>query len=339
MTEPDMPRCAIVHGVVAHAPSPDEADTLRQADEIEAALSTLGYAVEVIPVGLDLTALLPLATSRPEAVVNLVEALDGKGCLVHLVPAVLESFNLYVTGCPSVGLFAASNKPFAKRLMRQAGIPTPDWSMRGDETGSEGTWIVKSVWEHASIGLDAGSVVPGNAVAATLTDRAARFGGEWFAEEYIDGREFNISLLGGPAGTDDPEVLPAAEMTFRDFPAGAPRIVDYAAKWDENSAAYQNTVRRFNLPASDRSLLARLAEISLSCWRCFGLGGYARVDFRIDALGRPWVLEVNANPCLAADAGYMVAAERAGLALPQVMSRLLALDPGVTRAAARVARV
>ena len=199
-------------------------------------------------------------------------------------------------------------------------------------------WIVKSVWEHASIGLDAGSVVPSDAVGATLVDRARRFGGEWFAEEYIDGREFNISLLGGPASAGDPEVLPIAEMTFRDFPVGVPRIVDYAAKWDENSAAYQNTVRRLDLPARDRSLLARLAEISLSCWHCFALSGYARVDFRVDALGRPWVLEVNANPCLAADAGYMAAAERAGLALPQVMSRLLALDPADTRATARVAR-
>lgn len=333
-----MPRCAIVHGVIAHEPSPDEADTLRQADEIGAALTALGYVVEVVPVGLDLSALSPLAESRPEVVVNLVEALDGKGSLVHLVPAVLESFGLQVTGCSSAALFSASNKPFAKKTMRQAGIPTPDWSSQADETGSDGMWIVKSVWEHASIGLDAGSVVPSDAVGATLVDRARRFGGEWFAEEYIDGREFNISLLGGPASAGDPEVLPIAEMTFRDFPVGVPRIVDYAAKWDENSAAYQNTVRRLDLPARDRSLLARLAEISLSCWHCFALSGYARVDFRVDALGRPWVLEVNANPCLAADAGYMAAAERAGLALPQVMSRLLALDPADTRATARVAR-
>jgi D-alanine-D-alanine ligase len=338
MTDTDMPRCAIVHGVVAHAPSPDEADTLRQADEIGAALAALGYAVEVVPVGLDLGVLAALARSRPEVVFNLVEALDGKGSLVHLVPAVLESHGLRVTGCSSAALFAASNKPFAKRLMRQAGIPTPDWSMGNDGPAGDGTWIVKSVWEHASIGLDAGSVVPGGAVAAILADRARRFGGEWFAEKYIDGREFNIALLGGPAGTGDPRVLPIAEMTFRDFPAGVPRIVDYAAKWDETSAAYRNTVRCFELPDSDLSLQARLAEISVACWRCFGLGGYARVDFRVDAQGRPWVLEVNANPCLAADAGYMAAAERAGLFLPQVISRLLDREPADIRPVVRVTK-
>lgn len=338
MTDTEMPRCAIVHGVVAHAPSPDEADTLRQAEEIGAALRSLGYTVDVVPVGLDLSVLAPLAESRPEVVFNLVEALDGKGSLVHLVPAVLESFGLRVTGCSSAALFAASNKPFAKNLMRQAGIPTPDWSMRGDKPAGDGTWIVKSVWEHASIGLDAGSVVPGGMVSATLADRARRFGGEWFAERYIEGREFNIALLGGPAGTGDPQVLPIAEMTFQNFPAGVPRIVDYAAKWDETSAAYRNTVRRFEFSDEDLPLRARLAEVSVACWRCFGLGGYARVDFRVDAQDRVWALEVNANPCLAGDAGYMAAAERAGLTLPQVVARLLDREPADSRPAARIAK-
>jgi len=318
------PRCTIVHGVTAAVPSPDDADTLAQADEISAILRIAGWAVDVLPLGLDLSPLSRLAGHRPDLVFNLVEALAGAGRLVHVVPAVLETYAVPMTGCSSTALFSASNKPYAKRLMRDAGIPTPQWCDLAHAPVEGGRWIVKSVWEHASIGLDAGSVVEAGAVAATLHDRAARFGGEWFAERFIEGREFNVSLLAGLPGTRDPQVLPVAEMTFVDYPPDVPRIVDYAAKWDASSPAYHNTVRRFDLPPRDRALAAMLADIACDCWHCFALAGYARVDFRVDAGGQPWVLEVNANPCLAADAGFIAAAAQAGLSQAEVVMRLLA---------------
>jgi D-alanine-D-alanine ligase len=317
----------IVHGATvgatAGATAPDEADTLRQVAEIGDVLTGLGARVEVLPLGLDLSPLVRLAQRRPAVVVNLVESLAGRGRLVHLVPAVLESLGLATTGCPARALATASDKPFAKQMMRAAGIATPDWLSSRDAPPRDGTWIVKSAWEHASIGLDAGSVVAAADVADGLAGRAARFGGDWFAERYIEGREFNVSLLAGPLGVARPEILPVAEMKFIDFPDGAPRIVDYAAKWDESSDAYRNTVRDFDLPNGDAALLAELVRLSRACWCCFGLAGYARVDFRVDAAGRPWVLEVNANPCLSSDAGFMAAADRAGLTQEQVVMRLL----------------
>lgn len=302
---------------------PEETDTLRQVAEIGDALTATGATVDVLPVDLDLSPLAELALKRPDAVFNLVEALSGKDRLIHLVPAVLESFGVPVTGCSAQALFATSNKPRSKQLMRQAGIPTPDWILPG-ESAHDGTWIVKSVWEHASVGLDSGSVVGAEKVATTLDERAAQFGGDWFAEHFVDGREFNVSLLGGPRHRHEPEVLPIAEMNFVGFPAGVPQIVDYAAKWDENSDAYRNTVRGFELPEDDEALLADIAGIARACWQCFGIEGYARVDFRIDESGRPWVLEVNCNPCLTSDAGFMAAASRGGLSQQQVVMRLLA---------------
>jgi D-alanine-D-alanine ligase len=177
------------------------------------------------------------------------------------------------------------------------------------------------VWEEASVGIDDASVVRDPAaLAGELARRARAYGGEWFAESYVEGREFNVSLLDGPGGA---EVLPPAEIDFVDFPEGKPRMVGYRAKWDDDSFEFHHTPRRFDFPASDTALLARLAEVARRSWQVFGLRGYARVDFRVDGAGTPWVLEINANPCLSPDSGFVAAAERAGLGCEALVGRIL----------------
>jgi D-alanine-D-alanine ligase len=162
-----------------------------------------------------------------------------------------------------------------------------------------------------------------------LRRRAAALGGEAFAEQYIEGREFNVAVLAGPGG---PQVLPPAEMRFLDFPPGKPHIVGYRAKWVEDSFEYRNTVRTFEARPGDHALHLQLIELATACWHRFGLRGYARVDFRVDAAGRPWVLEVNANPCLAPDAGFLAAATAGGLSLRDVLGRILADVSAMRRA-------
>src|SRR5690606_26198659 len=127
-----------------------------------------------------------------------------------------------------------------KRLLAAAGLPTaPWWEPAADGNGAPdfaGPYIVKSVWEHASIGIGEDSITGDpRKLAAIVKRRQRRFGGDWFVERFIEGREFNIAVLGGPNGA---EVLPPAEMTFVNFPAGKPRIIDYEAKWHEHSFAY-----------------------------------------------------------------------------------------------------
>jgi hypothetical protein len=188
--------------------------------------------------------------------------------------------------------------------MRAAGVPTPAWApIRPGaipEPDFPPPYIVKSVWEHASIGLTGTSVAPDRpALEQELRRRAGR---ELFVEAYVEGREFNLALL-EEAGRQ-PQVLPPAEIQFQSFPEGKPRIVDYAAKWESGSMEFAQTPRRFDFPDGDRELLERLRELALRCWRLFRLRGYARVDFRVDLEGRPWVLEVNTNPCLSPDAGF-----------------------------------
>ena len=133
---------------------------------------------------------------------------------------------------------------------------------------------------------------------------SARLGRACYAEQYIDGREFNLSVLASPQG---PQVLPPAEIDFSGFPPGKPRLVGYRAKWEEGSFEFQHTPRRFDFPAEDGPLLDRLRDLALGSWRVFGLRGYGRVDFRVDEAGHPWVLETNTNPCLSPDAGFYAA--------------------------------
>jgi D-alanine-D-alanine ligase len=116
-------------------------------------------------------------------------------------------------------------------------------------------------------------------------------------------------------------VLPVAEIRFEGFPTAKPTIVGYAAKWHPQSFEYRNTVRRFGI---EPELAARLIGIARDCWQLFGLAGYARVDFRVDAAGTPWVLEVNANPCLSPDAGFAAALAQAGIAYVDAIAWLVA---------------
>lgn len=326
---------AVVHGAVPPDAPSDDQDTLVQVAEVAGALQRLGWRVEPVPVTLNLDAFARrMEDLKPALAFNLIEALEGMGQFIHLAPTVLERMGLPYTGCDSTAIMLTSNKILAKRAMAAAGIATPAWMDDREGGGAvdpTGRFIVKSVWEDASIGLDAGSVVKGvSAARRRIAEMTARHGGPWFAEAYIDGREFNVAILDSGQG---PEVLPVCEIAFVDFPPDHPRILDYASKWDRQSFAYANTPHVMDLGPADAALVERLRAMALACWRLFGLAGYARVDFRVDPQGRPWVLEVNANPCLSPDAGYPAMLERAGIGFDQAIERIVA--PCLAPAAAR----
>jgi D-alanine-D-alanine ligase len=328
----------VMHGAIDPTAPPDEQDVLVEVASIADALTTLGYQPVTLPLTLDLDgARTVIERLKPAFVFNLVEAIGGQGRLIHLATALLDSMAVPYTGCRTEAMFLTSHKPLAKRMMAQAGIETPAWidpdRLGGARAPFAGPYIVKSVWEHASIGLDQESIVSDPRRLGEIARKRRRtMGGEWFAEAFIDGREFNVSVIAGPRG---PEVLPPAETRFIDFPPDKARIVDYSAKWDEQSFEYKNTVRSFELAPDDGPLVARIADRAKACWRLFGLSGYARVDFRVDAARTPFVLEINANPCISPDGGLVAAAERAGLNQVDLVARIIA-DAGVGRMERRV---
>ena len=330
---------AIVHDTVTDADTPDARDVIAQADAVALALEMQGHTSCRISCNLNLQAVeAELRRRRVDLVFNLVESIGGQGRLIHLFPFCLDAMALPYTGARAEAMLLTSGKVLAKGWMAAADIPTPAWigpwpgnnnRVHGSDT-VEDAWIIKSVWEHASIGLDGQSIVKTSdpaTVFALLPSRAPLLGGACFAERFIAGREFNLSVLGSPRG---PEVLPPAEIVFEGYTDQMPHIVDYRAKWDEAAYEYHHTPRQFDFDSPDQGLLERLKTLARRCWNHFGLNGYARVDFRVDPAGHPWVLEINANPCLSPDAGFAAALDRAGIAYADAVGRIVAdgLSPG-----------
>ena len=309
----------IIHGATAERP--DEIDTLMAAKSVSGALKRLGFKTDIIRLGLDLRPLSRLAAKEPYAVFNLVEALTADVRMASVVPAVLERMGLAFTGASFDALAATVSKLRVKQLLKEAGIATPAWSQRGEGLDSDAPVLIKSVDEHASVGIDALSVVPGRAASGEIHRRETAYGGRFFAESFVNGREFNISILEGAQG---PTVLPIPEIEFNGFATGRPRIVDYEAKWIEESHAYNNTPRRFGIEDREPELASRLTETSHEVWRVFGLGGYARVDLRVGADGVPQVIDINTNPCITPDAGFAAAGAEAGMAYDGLVARIVA---------------
>jgi D-alanine-D-alanine ligase len=321
-------KVVILHDRIAETSRPDEVDVLIQAEAVSQALSRLGHEPVRVSIGLDLSKFVDsLRDLRPAFVFNLVESVEGRGNLIALAPAILDSMGVPYTGSPTEALFVTSSKLLAKKMMWARGIPTPPWVESGEKGSGpqtlEGLFIVKSVWEHASVGLDDGSVFEPRShqeLRERLKADHARLGGECFAEAYVEGREFNTSLLAGAGG---PEVVAAAEIKFVNYAEDKLRVVGYPAKWEAESFEYRNTPRTFDFPTEDGPLISWVKGIALDCWRLFGLRGYARVDLRVDAEGQPWVLEVNANPCLSPDAGFAAALEWAGISFDTAIARIV----------------
>lgn len=318
-------RVVLLHPAIPPEAPPDEQDTLEEVAAVSAALAAGGHEPLDLPMTLDLEgAAAALRRLRPDAVFNLVESLDGTGRLGHLAPSLLDHLGLPYTGASAEALYLTSHKTLGKQWLRAGGVVTPAWAATAEEALAAGLrppFIVKPLWEDASVGIDDASVVRGAEGLAPELARRAAGGGAWFVEAFVEGREFNVSVVEGEGG--EPEVFPVAEIDFVDFPADKPRMVNYAAKWLEDSFEYHNTPRRFDFPPSDAALLARLADTARRAWRCFDLRGYARVDLRVDSGGTPWVLELNANPCISPWGGFAAAAGEAGLSYEALVERIL----------------
>jgi D-alanine-D-alanine ligase len=284
-------------------------------------------------------------------VFNLVEAPPGMPGVHPATAAALELLELPFSGSSAAALWLSTDKLATRALLAAEGLPVPPGGRLEDLPGGAAVfdrvpppWILKPAYEDASLGLDGDAVCATRAAAlARAAELLRRFPGQpLVVEHYLPGRELNVSLLAAPAGAlpesaggerrepgearhprHPPVVLPVAEIEFVDYPPGMPRIVGYEAKWQPESFAYTHTVRRFPDEAAAAPLLAEARRLALAAWRACGLSGYGRVDLRLDERGVPHVLEVNANPCLAADAGFMAAAEQAGLTAAEVVSRIL----------------
>ena len=316
-------RVLILHSDVPPDAPLDDQDTLRQAAAIESALKQLGHEASSAAFVPDPSAVERLiARECPDLVFNLAETVWGRCIYGDLAPAMLSELGVPFTGCSAAAIVLSGDKVLSKRILAAAGLPTPAWSEPPHWRGiAEGRWIVKAVSEDASLGLDDDAVVVGReAIVARAQVSAARHGGHWFAERYIDGREFNVALI-EKHGT--PTALPIGEMMFHDWDDSRPRIVGYVAKWIEDAPDYRDTARSFDWLEREPHLRETLEHLAKECWKLFGLRGYARVDFRLDREGHPFILEINPNPCLEPNAGVAAACEQAGISYVSLIDAIV----------------
>jgi len=316
-----MRRCCIIYNEPGEGALADELDVLDQVAHIEQHLTDLGIAVYRKGITARfMDEIATLAGEKPDFVYNLVESINNKGELNYFVPALLNMYSIPYSGNPLEAIFITSNKTLASKAMRDAGINNPASYLPSQfkllKPGRK--YIVKPIWEDGSLGITGESVFeckPGFEEKLKGLDDT-----HWFIEDFIDGREFNMSVL---AGKNGPEVLPPAEIVFVNYGENKPRIVDFKAKWETDSFEYINTVREFPGKNLDKQLEINLKQAALACWYLFGLKGYARVDARTDSNDNVFIIEINANPCISPDGGFVAATIEAGYPFIDVIQRII----------------
>ena len=310
--------------------SPDDALDAELA--VAGALEGLGFTTEIMEVALDLALMQTLPARRPLLVFNLVDAIGSDSRFAPLVPARLDSLGIVYTGSRTSALFETLSKIGTKLKLAHAGLPTPEWSSDGRGFKGNPCVIVKALWEHGSLGLDETSVMRSAEAPRVVAARTWRFKTEHFTEAYIEGREFNVSLLERISGVD---VLPIAEILFGGLEAHAPKIMGFDAKWTPDSAAYIGTPCRFGLERNEPEIAETLKQFALASWILFGLSGYARFDFRVDPTGAPFVIDVNPNPFLDPAASFAAAAAEAGLSYQDLINCIVESSLGFSQDSAR----
>jgi D-alanine-D-alanine ligase len=288
-------------------------------------LEELGYEVVRVPL------LPPVEEAREilkaldtDLVFNLFEGFDTRPKTEATIAGILSELGFRYTGCSSAALAMGLDKVKSKDLMRSHGIHTPDYQKLTPETVGafrlRFPCIVKPSGQDASHGLSANSVVSDRASMERQVAVVSRsFGGDALVEEFVDGREFNVTVI----GNRQIAVLPISEILY-DLPPGVPPVLTYAAKWEEDTFYFNRT--RVACPADiDLDQSSTLFRTAVDVFRLVVKRGYARVDMRLDADGTPQVLEANPNPDITPGSGAARQAAAAGMTYTQFVDRLVAM--------------
>ena len=318
-------------GASAYATNPDQL-ILGTVEAIEQSLVSEGNEVGYIPVFNDGKWIEKLRRGKFDLAFNMCEGIDGVAALESSVIGVLELFRIPFTGASSYCTAVCLRKHIINSHLEKAGLPVPRFASmrRGDPLVTVGyPAIVKPAAEDASLGVEQRSVVRNTRQLAARVTSMLELWDEIIIQRYIDGREVNVGIIGDT-------VLPISEIDFRRMPAGHWRIVTYQSKWETGSAEDLGAVPRCpaRMPAK---LAAEVRRVALHAWKLAGGFGYGRVDMRIDANGQPWILEVNANPDIAPDAGLARMARVAGIEYPALIREICQL--GLAQARAEVSAV
>ncbi|MBY0527133.1 MAG: ATP-grasp domain-containing protein [Gemmataceae bacterium] len=299
---------------LSHPDALSEHAILETVDVVHQELNDAGFDVARLGASDDPGVLLAgIREQRPDVVFNLFEGTGDRNDTEAHVAGLLEWLGMPFTGCPAQTLCLARDKPLAKHLFRGAGLPTADFfvvdALPMPERRLEWPVIVKPATQDASVGLDHGSVVSDPQHLQQRVEHLLRtYGPPVLVEEFIPGRELSVGLIEAP----ELRPLPVSEVLFIDRAPGTWAIVTYDAKWNTESPDYLSTPPRCPADVSEE-LTDRLNDLAMQAFRLLGGRGFARVDFRVRADGRPYILEVNPNPDFSPAAGFANGLRAAGL--------------------------
>ena len=311
--------------ILFYEPAADSHDEV--VDQVSRALAERKHKVSLLGVNDDLSELIAgLKRQKPDIVFNLCETFAGRDAFELHITAVLEMLGQRFTGTGPVGMALRQDKALTKKLLQFYDIPCPAYAIF-DKHNLEFAGrmrfplFVKPLRGDASLCVDDYSLVKDY---ERLITRAGQIQDELnqaaLVEEYIDGREIYVSVL----GNDPPEALPIVEMDFTELAAGHPRIYGWEGKFGAGTEQYDGTKSRIenDLPPEVR---ARTIKTACDAVRALQAQDYARVDIRLSADGIPYVIEVNANPYLEETSETAMAAQAAGMDFPALINRILDL--------------
>jgi D-alanine-D-alanine ligase len=303
-----------------------EVGVLEEKEDIAKALQALGYKTTIFNVDGNINRLINfLETDRPDLIFNLCESIENEAIHEMHIAGIYELYDIPYTGSGPLTLGTALNKTRVKEILHFHGLPTPRFQVIKTPIRinlSENLsypLIVKPSREDASIGIDNSSVVYNiNELRKKVRYVVEQFDQPALVEEYIDGRELNVAVM----GNRKPEVFPISEIDMSTLPKDMPRIITYNAKWGKGTAEYENTkgVCPALLPPE---LEAHIKSLALQAYQLIGCRDYARVDFRLSKDHQPYILEVNPNPDISDEAGFARSARAAGFSFDQFVGKLL----------------
>lgn len=304
----------------------------QSARAIAKALEDCKYDVTVVGLhGMEVFEVLgQVQAMAPDLVFNLCESMNGIPTNEPTFAGLLDLFGIPYTGADLAGLAACLHKLRTKDILLGRGIPTPPHRYLADPGALEDValdaldypWFLKLAHEDASVGITEENLVKSPAaLRARAGAMMAEFKQAVLAERYIDGREINVTLLGTGATA---KVLPLHEIDFGLMPADRPRIISYAAKWEETHVDYAGT-KPVPLRDASPAFIAAVSDVARRAFDALGLRDYGRVDLRVDRDGVPWVIDVNPNCDISPDAGVARSAAVAGMSYPQLIGEIAEL--------------
>ncbi|MEM2225829.1 MAG: hypothetical protein QW371_00870 [Candidatus Bathyarchaeia archaeon] len=259
-----------------------------------------------------------LKEERPDIVLNMCNI----GEYEPHVAAILDWMGIPYTGSNYFSLSVTNNKALSKQIMLYHGIRVPrfyiiEGNPSADLDRMEYPVILKSPLEHDSLHISFDSIIyDGDQMRKRLGTRIEN--GTAYAEQYIEGREITAGFI----GNERRKVLPIEEIVYGEYYRDKPKILTYEAKWDEDSLEYEQSAP--SIPAKiSKDLEERIREAVLKISKIFDIRDYGRVDFRVDANGEPYVIDVNANPDISRKGGLFKMASCAGMSYPDFIKGIM----------------